>query len=141
MRQPTSAPLRTLAALVLGLALLSMPAATGAAEAQEADPQQQARVIKVEILGMSCPFCAYGAEQKLKKLDGVDELEVELDSGLATLTMEEDADIPNETLKKTVDDAGFEAAAIVRTFESEHEDWHPERILDREERPGTRSGR
>ncbi|MFB6368104.1 MAG: heavy-metal-associated domain-containing protein [Gemmatimonadota bacterium] len=85
-------------------------------------------MIQVKILGMSCPFCAYGAEQKLKKLDGVKNLEVELKSGVATLTMKEGADAPNEKLKQLVEDAGFEADAIVRNFESEYEDWRPKKM-------------
>jgi hypothetical protein len=62
----------------------------------------------------------------------VKELEVELKSGIATLTMEEGADVSNEKLRKTVNDAGFEAAAIVRSFESEHEDFNPEKLPGKE---------
>lgn len=116
---------------VVGLALAAVPAL--AQQAGEEDPsvaqaREQPRRIQVKILGMSCPFCAYGAEQKLKRLDGVKELEVELEPGIATLTLEEGADVSNEKLKETVEDAGFEAAAIVRSFASGHEDWHPEEL-------------
>lgn len=48
--------------------------------------------------------------------------------GGASFIKKEGADVPNEKLKKTVADAGFEAAAIVRSFGSEHEDWHPENL-------------
>lgn len=124
--------LTTLAvAAVVGLALAAAPAPAQQAGGEAQEPQQ-ARTIQVKILGMSCPFCAYGAEQKLKKVDGVKELDIELESGIATLTMEEGADVPNEKLKRTVEDAGFEAAAIVRTFESEFEDWNPEELPGRE---------
>lgn len=122
-------------ALVLALGLL-VPAAPSVAEegsreggpAQGARTVQETRTIRVKILGMSCPFCAYGAEQKLRRLDGFEELEVELQSGIATLVIEDGADLSNERLRKTVDDAGFEAAAIVRSFESEFEDVNPEGI-------------
>ena len=105
---------------------LAAPAVYGQARAQgqNDDPRQ----IEVTILGMSCPFCVYGVQQKLKKLDGVTELEVVLETGLATLRLEEDADISNELLQKTVKDAGFEVAKIVRTFESDYPDF--------ERRPG-----
>lgn len=120
--------------LVMGLALApgalgaqedvaQETAAAGAQEAVTAAAQEQPRQIEVRILGMSCPFCAYGAEQKLKKMDGVEELKVDLETGLATLTMEEGADVPNEKLRKVIDDAGFEVAEITRNFESEHPDW------------------
>lgn len=121
-------------ALGLGTAPADLRAQQGAgekaAQAQErseAVPQEQPRQISVKVLGMSCPFCAYGVEQKLQRLEGVEELTVELKSGVATLTLEEGADISNEKLVQTVKQAGFEAVEITRNFESEHPDWKPER--------------
>lgn len=114
--------LRTVAALVLAIGLAApQVAAQELAEAgdQEAAPQVAPRQIKVTILGMSCPFCVYGVEQKLKKLDGVEDLEVVLETGIASLTMEDGADLSNDLLKKTVQEAGFEVAKISRDFDSE----------------------
>lgn len=117
----------TLLALVVGFALTPAWAYAqeqeAASQQEEAVPEEQPRQIQVTVLGMSCPFCAYGVEQKLKKLDGVVELTVELASGLATLVMEEGADVSNETLRKTVEDAGFEAAKITRNFESDYPEY------------------
>lgn len=107
----------TAAVAVLALTVLAAPAGLAAQEAEEAEPAP--RQIEVTILGMSCPFCAYGAEQKLKKLDGVEDLDVQLKTGVATLTLEEGADISNETLTRTVEEAGFEVAKITRNFDSE----------------------
>jgi len=109
---------------VLAFALsLAAPAAYGQepAQVQNDGPRQ----VEVTILGMSCPFCAYGVQQKLKKLDGVTELEVVLETGLATLRLEEDADISNALLQETVKDAGFEVAKISRSFESEFPAYEP----------------
>lgn len=111
-------------ALAVGLALAAAPALGQ----QQPEETAQARTIQMKVLGLSCPFCAYGVEQKVKKLDGVEDLNVELESGIATITLAEGADISNETLRQTVDEAGFEAAAIVRSFESEYEDVNPEEI-------------
>lgn len=108
--------------------LLAAPASAQQAEGIPGAVFDTTRTIRVQILGMSCPFCAYGVEQKLKRLEGVEELDVDLAPGIATLTMEEDADVSNQKLKDTVDDAGFEAAAIVRSFESRFEDWNPGKI-------------
>jgi mercuric ion binding protein len=105
------------------LALLGTMAPTVAAQQKVAVEGPRPRQIQVTILGMSCPFCAYGVEQKLKKLEGVEDLKVELKTGLATLTLKEGVDIPNEELQKKVEDAGFEVAKIVRTFESEYPDF------------------
>ena len=96
-----------------------------APQQEEATPEEQPRLIQVTVLGMSCPFCAYGVEQKLKKLEGVEGLTVVLATGLATLLLEEGADVSNETLRETVKNAGFEAAKITRNFESEYPEYAP----------------
>ncbi len=115
--------LRITPALILAFGLWA-PAL--AAQQEPAAREDEPRQIQVTILGMSCPFCAYGVQQKLQKLEGVTDLEVVLKTGLATLTLEEGADISNELLQKTVKDAGFEVAKIVRNFESEFPDFEPE---------------
>lgn len=112
--------MRTDVLIVAALVALVAPVAAPAQQAGDAPPEP--RQIEVEILGMSCPFCAYGVEQKLKRLDGVEELDVQLTTGIATLELAEGADVSNETLEETVKDAGFEVAAIRRTFESEYPD-------------------
>ncbi len=112
--------LRTAVALAFAL---GVAAPTVLAQQEAAAQEQEPRQIQVTILGMSCPFCAYGVEQKLKRLEGVEGLEVVLSTGLATLTLEEEADLSNELLLETVKVAGFEAAKIVRNFESEFADY------------------
>lgn len=117
--------LRTILALTFALSLLA-PAVVEQQQAAAQEPVaadvHEPRQIEITILGMSCPFCVYGVQQKLQRLDGVAELEVVLETGIATLRLEEDADISNELLDDTVEDAGFEVARIVRNFESEFPD-------------------
>lgn len=137
MREPANRTMGLGLALAVGLALAATPA-VGQEQSGEMAQAQQARTIQMKVLGLSCPFCAYGVEQKVKRLEGVEDLDVQLESGIATITLEEGADISNETLRRTVDEAGFEAAAIVRSFESEHEDVNPEEI-PREAPSGTGS--
>ena len=117
--------LRTILALTVALSLLA-PAVVEQQQAAAQEPVaadvHEPRQIEITILGMSCPFCVYGVQQKLQRLDGVAELEVVLETGIATLRLEEDADISNELLDDTVEDAGFEVARIIRNFESEFPD-------------------
>ncbi len=112
--------LRTAVALAFALGLT---APTVLAQQEAAAREQEPRQIEVTILGMSCPFCAYGVQQKLQRLEGVEDLDVQLSTGLATLTLEEEADLSNELLLETVKVSGFEAAKIVRNFESEFADY------------------
>jgi len=121
---------RLSAALSLALAMtILIPAVTHYQDAVAQDSAvahvDQPRQIQITILGMSCPFCAYGVEQKLKKLDGVAKLGVVLKTGIATLNLEDNADFSNELLEKTVVDAGFEVSKIVRNFDSEYPDVSP----------------
>ncbi len=117
----------------LGTALVltfAFGAAVPALSAQQEPAAQRdtTRQIEVTILGMSCPFCVYGVEQKLKRLGGVEELEVVLETGIATLTLRDSADASNEAIIDAVEDAGFEVAKITRNFESEYEAF--ERVTD-----------
>ncbi len=115
--------LRTAVALAFAL---GAAAPTVLAQHEAAAQEHAPRQIQVTILGMSCPFCAYGVQQKLQRLEGVEDLKVELSTGLATLTLEQDVDVPNDLLLETVKDAGFEVAKIVRNFESEFPDFDRE---------------
>ncbi len=120
MRKPGSRHFAAVLALTVGLALTPVSAV---AQEQEAAPETTTRLIQITILGMSCPFCVYGVEQKLKKLEGVEDLEVVLETGIATLTMEEGADVSNEELDRQVKKAGFEVAKITRNYESDHPEY------------------
>ncbi|MFQ5680385.1 MAG: heavy-metal-associated domain-containing protein [Gemmatimonadota bacterium] len=119
MKNPGSKALTAGLTLLLGLALAPGGAS---AQAETAAPRQ----ISVTILGMSCPFCAYGVERKLKSLDGVEDLEVVLKSGIATLTMDQGADVSNEELTKKVKNAGFKVEKITRNFDSAYADYGPD---------------
>jgi copper chaperone CopZ len=106
-------------ALTGALAFTTTPATAQNMASAEDGP----RVIEITILGMVCPFCSYGVQQKMKKVDGIANLDIDLDKGLATLTLEETQDASNEILIRTVKDAGFEVARITRNFESEFPDY------------------
>ncbi len=67
----------------------------------------------IEVAGLSCPFCAYGIEKRLKKIDSVDELSVLLEEGKVQLKLKEGATVSEERLQQAVADAGFEARSIV----------------------------
>lgn len=121
--------MRTLTiALALTGALTLTP--TGATAQEPATADDGPRIIEVTILGMVCPFCSYGVQQKMKRLEGIVDLDIDLDKGLATITMADAKDLSNERLIQTVKDAGFEVARISRSFESEFPDYEPESGID-----------
>lgn len=40
---------------------------------------------EMRVDGLACPFCAYGIEKKLKAIDGVSDIKVDLDKGLVSV--------------------------------------------------------
>jgi len=69
-------------------------------------------VIDVAVQGMSCPFCVYNVEKKLRGLDGVDSASVDLKQGQARVVMKPGMQMDAEKLKQAILDAGFTPGAI-----------------------------
>jgi copper ion binding protein len=90
---------------LLALALASTPGAAFAAE-------RQGVTVKVRVDGLACPFCAYGLEKKLKRIEGVKDLDIMLNEGLAIVYFDEDARIDEGLLEERVREAGFTPRGI-----------------------------
>ncbi len=77
----------------------------------------QAQVEKVEIRvdGLACPFCAYGLEKKLKKIEGVEKVQINVKDGIATLRSKKGKSVEVENLESVVKDAGFTPREITTT--------------------------
>ncbi len=61
----------------------------------------------LRVDGLSCPFCAYGIEKKLKKTKGVDAVEIDLEQGVVVVNTEEGVKLSEAQFKQLVKDAGF----------------------------------
>lgn len=83
--------------LVTGLILL--PAAS----------QAQLLEIKQTVFGMDCAPCAYGLENRIQKLDGVQSASVSLNEGMLTATLHKDNNLKLKTIRKAVEESGFKA--------------------------------
>jgi len=62
-------------------------------------------VIKID--GMTCKYCAYNIKKRLKKLDGVEKVEVDQDKGLATLQVKPGTQLTDAQLKAEIAAAGY----------------------------------
>ncbi|MDH5178668.1 MAG: heavy-metal-associated domain-containing protein [Gammaproteobacteria bacterium] len=62
-------------------------------------------VIKID--GMTCQFCAHNVKKRLKTIDGVEQVEVDQDKGLATLNVKPGTKLTDEQLKALIADAGY----------------------------------
>jgi len=92
--------------LFIGLSALTV-------NAQNDDAQLQGTV-KVEVDGLACPYCAYGLEKNLKKVEGVETIKIDVENGLAILTIAEGKSVDEKTIRKNIEDAGFTPKAITK---------------------------
>lgn len=80
---------------ILALSLLTAPAAA------------QIERATVSVDGMSCPFCAFGVEKRLRRVEGVAAVEVAMEKGTATVTAAEEGSIDVAAIPEAVRKAGF----------------------------------
>ncbi len=76
--------------------------------------QDAKRSLIIQVDGLSCPFCAYGLEKNLNKVDGIDSVHMDMKSGKATVLLKPDAHVDDQVLRKAVEKAGFTAREIKR---------------------------
>ncbi len=67
-----------------------------------------ANVYTLGVDGLGCPFCAYGIEKELAALAGVGDVAIDLESGVAVVTMAGEAILDPDTAKLAVEEAGFD---------------------------------
>ena len=75
---------------------------------------QQDKAITLQIEGMSCEFCARGLKSSLEKLDSVSIHEIDPKEGFAKLSFRQTHIPSDETLKETVENAGFKLVKVQR---------------------------
>ena len=72
----------------------------------------QTKQIQVTVSGLSCPVCSYGLEKKLKQIDGIENLNIDLKTGLVTFNMKEGKTVTEDVINKKVKDAGYTVKEI-----------------------------
>ena len=85
------------------LAALVVWVFVAAAGAQQTTP----RVYSLHVDGLACPFCAYGVEKRLSRIEGIESIDIEIETGEVVLTMDDNAALDEPTARKAVEAAGF----------------------------------
>lgn len=62
---------------------------------------------QMRVDGLACPYCAYGIEKKLKAIDGVEKIDIDLDNGLVIVDVADGVKLSDEQMTQLFDDAGF----------------------------------
>jgi len=73
--------------------------------------------VLVHIDGLACPFCVFGVEKHLKKVNGVKKVQVNLEKGTAHLILKSGVKITEEEIQEAVTKAGFKASEITNIEE------------------------
>ncbi len=74
------------------------------------------------VKGVACPYCAFGIEKRLNKIDGVNEVVVDIGDSVVRVTMQEGATLTEEQVRQAVDEAGFTLRSFSRTESKQGED-------------------
>ncbi|MEE8305523.1 MAG: heavy-metal-associated domain-containing protein [Candidatus Tectomicrobia bacterium] len=61
----------------------------------------------IEVDGIVCPFCMYGIEKKLTKLEGVVEIRHNLEKGQFFIKVADGSSLTEEEVRDAVTEAGF----------------------------------
>lgn len=75
--------------------------------AQNKSDNGKKQYVKLEVEGLACPFCAYGLEKKINKIDGVENFDVNIKEGYVTFNVPKEKKVDKDELKNIVADAGF----------------------------------
>ncbi len=73
---------------------------------------------KLRVDGLACPFCAYGIEKQLGKLDGVARIDVDIENGAVTVRLNEGATLDEAAATAAVGRAGFTLRGFERVDEA-----------------------
>lgn len=91
--------------IILTLALITLITLTLPYAVSMAETKGPKVVVKVD--GLTCPFCAYGMEKRLKKLESVKEYKVEHDKGLVELYQKPNRVIDLDEVHSAIEGSGF----------------------------------
>lgn len=70
--------------------------------------------VLLHVDGMSCPFCAYGLEKRLRGIPAIDELVIRVSDGLVQIRLVDGGTLSDEELDEAVKRAGFSLREIQR---------------------------
>ncbi len=63
--------------------------------------------VRIQVDGLSCPFCVYGVEQQLKEVPNIKEVLTDFKQGRVNLSFKEDKPLDLSTLYQAVERGGF----------------------------------
>ncbi len=80
--------------------------------AQDKDKQMDNK-IEARVDGLSCPFCAYGLEKKLKALKAIDRLDIDINEGHIRIFLKKRRTVNPDEIREKVAEAGFTLRTLI----------------------------
>ena len=72
---------------------------------------------ELEVFGLTCPFCGFGIEKKLRAVPGVAEVTIFLDEGRIQLAFSPGSDAVPSDIEGAVEKAGFKLSTLRLTIQ------------------------
>lgn len=94
--------------LIVLLAVILVGSATVFAQ----ENKEFSGIVKMEVKGLSCPFCAYGLEKNLKAIPSIEKISINIEEAFVEMTIKKDRTVSEGEIKKKVKEAGFTAGDI-----------------------------
>ena len=91
--------------IIAPVAIAVLFASTGSARAE-------ILTADLRVNGMTCPFCTFGIEKKLRAVDGVQEVKILFDEGILKLTLAPDNKATTGDLDGAVKKSGFKISGL-----------------------------
>ena len=76
-------------------------------------------IYKIGVDGLACPFCVYGVEKQLNKIEGIENMEADIHDGKIVLLMREGSSLSEESVREAVTRAGFTLRSFTHNESSE----------------------
>ncbi len=91
------------------------PDGEGQSKSKVSDKAKKAEAgasVAITVKGLACPFCVHGLGKKLKKLKGVQAVDIQLKTGVARVTFDKGVKPDQQALREAIKKAGFTAGEI-----------------------------
>jgi periplasmic mercuric ion binding protein len=69
--------------------------------------------------GVGCPFCVYGIEKQLNKLEGIERIETDIEKSLVLLIMKDGFVLDESSVNEAVTKAGFSLRSFALSDKAE----------------------
>lgn len=97
---------------ILMVLLLLFSVVAAGANAPVPPELEGAKLYRMTVQGMACPFCAYSVERRLNAIEGVQYVDVDLKTGTVRVGVAEGIELSEQQMKRLYRDAGFKLRSM-----------------------------